>query len=133
MRKQKRSILLARQKRATLAEDRPPEPWALAPDDLRDQVRRTFASLGEPDSKLLRQRLLSGLAQAGVDLGLALFILGIPAKTFDDLSPSDLGKLLRYVRINGAVVREAAAGLLAEVLGWKDNLAPGARTVKKAA
>ena len=133
MQNSKQAIILARTKNVTSLTCPSPEPWALTPDDLRDQVRITFATLCEPERQQLRQRLLKGLAQAGVHLGSALFKLGIPATTFDDLSPSDLGKLMRYVRIYCPAAREALVDLLGELLAWKDNLTRTARTVNQAA
>jgi hypothetical protein len=92
-----------------------PEFWVLEPDDLRNQVQRAFTRLCEADSKILRQRLLSGLAEAGIHIGASLFMLGIPASSLDELTPSDMGKLLRYTRINSPAVIEALAEPLSDL------------------
>lgn len=99
----------------------PSEPWALAPDDLRNEVQRTLSLLGEADRAVWCQRLLDGLAKAGVPIGATLFMLGAVASRLDELTPSDMGKLLRYSRINTPEVIEALAGPLTELLVVKEE------------
>jgi len=94
----------------------PHDPWALAPDDLRDARGWTLSTLGEEDREAWCRRLLDGLAQAGVHIGAALFMLGLVASRLDELTPSDVAKLLRYGRINNPKAIEALAGPLAELL-----------------
>jgi hypothetical protein len=101
--------------------NQPCEPWALEPDDLRDRVQSKLSNTCEEDGRTWRQRLLAGLASADVHIGVSLFMLGISAASLDELSPSDMGKLLRYVRINSPVAVEALAGLLAELLAAKQE------------
>ena len=92
-----------------------PEPWALEPDDLRNQVQQTLSALSEDDGKRFHQSLLTGLAKAGVHVGALLFILGIPTTSFAELTPSDMGMLLRYIRINIPAAIKAVAEPLAEL------------------
>ena len=99
----------------------PLPPWELAPDDLRNQVQMRLSMLGEADRKIWRQRLLNGMAQAGLHLGAALFMLGIAASSLDDLTPCDVGKLLRYARINTPAIVTALAGPLTELLAVGKN------------
>ena len=88
---------------------------ALEPDELRNQIQKALSTLCEEDRRASRQRLLAGLAEAGVHVGAKLFILGIPADSLDDPTPSDLGMLLRYIRINTPATIKAIDGLLAEL------------------
>lgn len=99
----------------------PPAPWALAPDDLRNEVQRTLSRLCETDREIWCRRLLDGLAKAGVPLGATLFMLGMVAPRLDELTPSDLGKLLRYSRINTPAAIDALAGPLTELLVVKEE------------
>jgi hypothetical protein len=109
------------------------DPWTLEPDDLRNQVQRALSTLCEPDHKMFRRRLITGLAKSGVQIGSSLFMLGISAACLDDLTPSDMGKLLRYIRINTPAAIEAIAGPLAELLVVKEEPALTARKIDEAA
>jgi hypothetical protein len=93
----------------------PREPWRLDPDDLRDQVQMAFSTICVADSKRFCQRMLKGLENAGVHVGSSLLMLGIPANGDEDLTPSDMGKLLRYIRFNSPAAIEALAGPLSEL------------------
>jgi hypothetical protein len=115
----KKASIYMQMKKAVPLNRPAPEFWALEPDDLRNQVQRAFTRLCEADSKILRQRLLSGLAEAGMNIGASLFMLGIPASSLDELTPSDMGKLLRYTRINSPAVIEALAEPLADLFAVK--------------
>lgn len=106
---------------------------ALEPDDLRNQVQKTLSTLSEADRQTLRQRLIAGLTQAGVNVGSSLFMLGIPAANLNDLTPTDMGKLLRYIRINFPSAIESLSGLLAESLVVKEGPALTARKIDEAA
>lgn len=111
----KKAIIYMQTKKVVPLNHPAPEFWALEPDDLRIQVQSAFTRLCEADGKILRQRLLSGLAEAGMHIGASLFMLGIPASSLDELTPSDMGKLLRYTRINSPAVIEAVAEPLADL------------------
>ena len=102
------------------------DPRALAPDDLRNEVQRTLSMLGEEDRETWCRRLLDGLAKAGVHIGATLFMLGTVVSRLDELTPSDMGKLLRYSRINTPKVIEALAGPLTELLVVKEEPPPPA-------
>jgi len=69
-------------------------------DHLRDWVRNSLLVLPESERNRARDRLLSGLRSGGLYIEEALLMLGIPAETPDDLSPSDLAMLVRYAHIN---------------------------------
>ena len=92
------------------------DPLTLEPNDLCDRTRDALSTLAEEDRKPRRDEILAGLRQAGVNIASALLLLGIPARTTDELTPSDVGKLLRYVRINVPVAMQALSGPLAQLL-----------------
>lgn len=116
MLKKKRAIANAATGHVTRLQSQTLDPAGLAPFDLQDKVRRALSILPEEDQYLLRDKLLTGLKAARVNISSALLLLGIPARAADDLTPSDLGKLLRYVRINMPEAIKALAEPLAELL-----------------
>jgi len=125
---QKKRLAITRRVANNMRLKSPPRnPWGLEPDDLRNRVQRALSMLCQADGHVMRQRLITGLAKAGVHVGSALFMLGIPAASLDDLSPSDMGKLLRYIRFNSPAAIEALAGPLAGLLVANEEpaLAPG--------
>jgi len=102
-------------------QDHPLGPLTLGPDDLRNETQKALSALSEADRESLRDELLTRLREAGVNLASALMLLGIPARTPDDLSPSDMGMLLRYVRINTPEEIKALAKPLARLLSRDAN------------
>ena len=70
------------------------------PDRLREIVFHTLTELPPDERRRLRDSLLYDLEKAGVNLVSGLVKLGIPATEPDDLSPSDVAKLVRYVYLN---------------------------------
>ena len=122
MRNKRRALVRAMTNDSEPPQPQPHVPWALAPDDLRNEVQRTLSMLGEADREIWCRRLLDGLAEAGVHIGATLFMLGTSASRLDELTPSDVGKLLRYSRINTPKAIEALAGPLTELLVAKEEL-----------
>jgi hypothetical protein len=115
------------------AHDAAHDAWVLEPDDLRNQVQKALSTLCEEDHKVMLDRLLTGLARAGVPVGTSLFMIGIRVGGLDDLTPSDMGKLLRYIRINTPMAIGALNGLLTELLVGKEELLPIALRIDIAA
>jgi hypothetical protein len=84
------------------------------PEELRFNFHKAMLMLSEQEQGLMRDRLMSGLAQSGLHIGAFLFLLGIPARTPDEILPNDLAKLIRFVQINHPeAIREIAAPLAA--------------------
>lgn len=92
------------------------DPITLAPNDLRDRARHSLAALAEEDRRAACGKLLAGLAGAGVNVSSSILVLGIPARRADELTPSDMAKLLRYVRINWPAAIVALAEPLRQLL-----------------
>ncbi|HWP42401.1 MAG TPA: hypothetical protein VNO14_04150 [Blastocatellia bacterium] len=88
-----------------------------SPEWLRERVFSSLRRLPPEERESARDRILADLKRAGVNIGSALLILGIPALTPDELSPSDIAKLVRYVRINTpkamTVLSRTLGGLIA--------------------
>ena len=78
----------------------PRDPASMDPNRLRDWLSKTLTSLSPEARGVMRDRLLMGLKGAGVDLGSTMLILGIPARTVDEVTSPEIAMLIRYVRIN---------------------------------
>ena len=103
------------------------------PEWLRDTVFNALNKLSTEECASLRDTILSDLGKVGVNIRSALVKLGIPAKTPDDLSPSDIAKLVRYVRINSPEAIKAIGGTLDELIAPEAEKAGGVNPVTKAA
>jgi hypothetical protein len=97
----------------------PVDLTAIEPDSLLEVVRKTLLSLTDEEMTSLRSRLISDLKKARLHVGACLFMLGIPASVPDDLTPSDIAQLLRYVRINEPQLMQLVAPPIAERFGWE--------------
>jgi hypothetical protein len=87
----------------------------LTPDDLCNRVQLGLSTLAELDRRAWERKVFTELSKAGVHTGAALFMLGIVVNTVDELTPSDVGKLLRYVRINSPWATETLTSLIDEL------------------
>jgi len=88
----------------------------IEPDSLRDRVYNAVSALTPAKQARLRDRLLAGLGKAGVHVGSCLLILGVSANRPSDLTPLEIAKLLRYVRLNRPAALEAVADDVSELL-----------------
>jgi len=80
---------------------------SVEPNRLRDLVVTSSSLLSEDERKSLNAAVLRDLKKAGVNVGSLTVALGLAATASDELTPSDLGQLLRYVRINSPRALEA--------------------------
>lgn len=129
LRSQKRSIIQTGDDR----KQRPRDLTTIEPDVLRDKVFDAFSTLTENDRALMRDNLLARLERAGVDISGSLFQLGIPVETADDLTSSDIAKLLRYVCINKPEAIKSAASLLGELIVLDDGAEKRVKPYRRAA
>ena len=91
------------------------------PDSLRDSVREALSQLSEVEQRAMHNDLLSALKGAGVNLGHHLLLLGIPARTAEEITPAEMGILIRYVRISKPTVMAALAPILIAILARQDE------------
>lgn len=78
----------------------PIDPMSVEPNVLRDSVRKALSLLGDEEQSSMRDRLLTGLKSARVNIGQCMLLLGIPARTVDELTGPEIATLIRYVRIS---------------------------------
>lgn len=88
----------------------------MEPDSLRDSLREALSQLSEGEQLGVHNELLSALKGAGVNIGHHLLLLGIPARTAEELTASEMGILIRYVRISESKAMAAVAPILIDVL-----------------
>jgi hypothetical protein len=104
-----------------------------SPEWLRDRVFQALNRLSADERASVRDRILSDLRKVGVNIMSGLLTLGIPASMPDELSPSDIAKLVRYVRINAPGAIKALGGTLTELIAPEAENAGGINPASKAA
>jgi hypothetical protein len=75
-----------------------------------------LSQLSEEEQRAMHNGLLSSLKRAGVNIGHHLLLLGIPARTAEELTATEMGILIRYVRISEPRAMAAVAPILIDVL-----------------
>jgi hypothetical protein len=93
----------------------------IEPNLLRDRLLKVLSRLAPEEQSAVRDHLLVGLEQAGVNIGGVLFLLGVLARTSRELTPADLASLIRFVRINSPQAMRFIAAPLAELLAASDE------------
>src|SRR5262245_24186360 len=86
------------------------------PDRLRDAVRNALLSLSVPERSNVCMRLLAELNKAGLRIRPCLLMLGVSAETVEELTPSEIAALIRYVRLTQPGIVAAMTALLTDLL-----------------
>ncbi len=97
------------------------DPVTAEPNALRESVYRALLRLSPEERMAMRGELLAGLRQAGVNINNCLFALGTVARTIDEVTPSDLAYLIRFVRLNAPQALRMIAEPLARLLASDDG------------
>ena len=85
----------------------------LDPDELKDSVREMLLLMEPPERTLFIQTLAYEMSHCGLSISAYLIPLGIPAKGAEDLTPNEVGHLIRFFSINVAKAMPAVVRLLA--------------------
>lgn len=103
----------------------------IEPDLLRVSVREVLSRLPEEERLAVHVTLLAELNGAGVNIGQHLLLLGIPARSTDELTAAEIATLIRYVRINEpkalAALTPALGGLLSAYFERETHLKSSSR------
>jgi hypothetical protein len=72
----------------------------MSPDDLKSLVREGLVAMTIADRESFFETLESEMKEADLDIRAYLVPLGIPGRSAEDLTPNEVGHLLRYLKIN---------------------------------
>jgi hypothetical protein len=109
------------------------DPTNLEPDALRDSVRDALSALTADELAAWRDHLLGGLMKAGMNLEACRFLIGISEDSIDNLTPSGIAHLIRYVRLNLPEAMKVVAGRLGKLLTVRNESVTKARQFRRAA
>jgi hypothetical protein len=89
---------------------------AAEPDYIRDTICAALLSIPSDKRAAIRNRLLTDLRKAGLKVRESLLMLGVSAKTSDELTAPEIAALIRYVRLTQPNLMMAIAEPLDELL-----------------
>lgn len=72
-------------------------------DELNDSVREMLLSMGALERRLFIKTLEYEMSRAGLSMKAYLSLLGIAARSAEDLTPAEVGHLVRHFRVNAPV------------------------------
>ena len=104
-----------------------------SPDHLRETLFKALSALPPDECGRARDKILSDLRRAGLNISSGLVKLGILAETPDELSPSDIAKLVRYVRLNRPEAMKYLERTLTDLMALKAQKVEGVKPIGKAA
>jgi hypothetical protein len=109
------------------------DPTTIEPNSLRDRVYTALSGLSFEERATTIDNLINNLKGFSVNVRTGLLMLGITARTVSDLTPSDIGKLVRYLHINAPKALEAIALPLRDLLTTGKAFEKPATSLRRAA
>jgi hypothetical protein len=98
------------------------------PEDLKLLVRDGLASMTAAEREAVILGMESELRSANLSMRAYLFPLGISASSPEELTPGDVGHLVRFLKINVPKARRAVDGVIARLADTAEKVAkPGDR------
>jgi len=88
---------------------------------LRNGLYKAISRLPLNERVPVYRKLISELEKAGINVGSRLFLLGIPAAIPEELTPNDVGKLLRSVYLSEPQAITAISETLSQVLSSSEE------------
>ena len=95
-------------------------PRVLEADQLRDKVYHALWLRTADERGAITEALVAALNAAGVDVGATLYLIGILRESVSDLTPLEIAKLLRYLRMNAPQALESVTPTIAALVGADD-------------
>jgi hypothetical protein len=93
------------------------------PDDLKLLIRDGLASMTTADREALILALERELQSANLSMRAYLIPLGISASTSEELTPGDVGHLVRFLKMNVPNAMRAVDGVIERFAGFAEKVA----------
>ena len=93
------------------------------PDDLKAFVRDGLVNMTISEREAFIKALEVEMRAGGLSMRSYLIPLGIPARTLEELTPTEVGHLVRYLKINVAAALPAVERALAHNGGFTEKVA----------
>jgi hypothetical protein len=109
------------------------DPIKIEPNSLRDRVYQALSGLTFEERASISDQIIGGLKGFSANVRTGLLMLGITARTVSDLTPSDIAKLIRYLRINAPKALEAIGSPLRDLLAASEAFEKSSAPLRRAA
>src|SRR5260370_6758308 len=118
--KMAKNIQLKNQK-ATMSLD------GLGPDELRNVIRDGLVGMNMSEREAFFETLEHEMRLFGLDVRKYLVPLGIPGRSPEDLTPTAIGHLVRYLKINAPQAMPAVDKAMSRFVAFGEKLGHGGR------
>jgi len=98
---------------------------SISPDELKSLVRDSVSGMTAAERELFYTEMEASLRKAGMDLASYVIPLGITGRSAEDLTPTEMGHLLRYLRINVPKATGVIARVLSKYPAFTEHEMPG--------
>ncbi|MEW6129267.1 MAG: hypothetical protein AB1757_19665 [Acidobacteriota bacterium] len=99
----------------------------LDPNELKDVIRNGLSMLALKDREEFVRTLESEMKRASLNLRAYLVPLGIPGRVPEDLTPTEVGHLIRFLKINVAQAMKAVERTMASFHIFDETLGSSKR------
>jgi len=97
------------------------------PEDLKGFVRDGLVTMTISEREAFIKSLETEMRAVGLSIRSYLIPLGIPARTLEELTPTEVGHLVRYLKINVAQAAPAVERALTRNGGFAEKAGAGTR------
>ena len=99
----------------------------LDPNELKGVIRDGLANMSMPDREEFIRTLEAEMRRISLNVRAYLIPLGIPGRSPEDLTPSEVGHLVRYLKLTVPKAMPAVERAMARYTVFSDSPEPGTR------
>ncbi|MFY9607581.1 MAG: hypothetical protein WAU45_03065 [Blastocatellia bacterium] len=99
----------------------------LDPNELKGVIRDGLANMSMPDREEFIRTLEAEMRRISLNVRAYLIPLGIPGRSPEDLTPSEVGHLVRYLKLTVPRAMTAVERAMARYTVFSDSTEPGTR------
>ena len=99
----------------------------LDPNELKGVIRDGLANMSMPDREEFFRTLEAEMRKISLNVRAYLIPLGIPGRSPEDLTPSEVGHLVRYLKLTVPKAMPAVERAMARYTVFSGNAEPGSR------
>ena len=99
----------------------------LDPNELKDVIRDGLANMSMPDREEFIRTLEVEMRRISLNVRAYLIPLGIPGRSPDDLTPSEVGHLIRYLKLTVPQAMPAVERAMGRYTVFSGSAEPGRR------
>lgn len=99
----------------------------LDPNELKGVIRDGLANMSMPDREEFIRTLEAEMRRISLNVRAYLIPLGIPGRSPEDLTPSEVGHLVRYLKLTVPRAMPAVERAMARYTVFSDSTEPGTR------